>query len=63
MTTVSAGLVTYNGALVDVASMMKQLERSEQSRGALETRLAAIQHDLGKLTYNHIVILITCSVS
>lgn len=42
-----SSLVTFNGALVDVASLMKQLERSEQTRALLELRMIGLQQDLG----------------
>ena len=40
-------MVMYHGAMVDVHSVMTQLERSEKSRTAVEAKLKSIQQDMG----------------
>lgn len=37
----SSNLIVYNGAMVDVGSMMQKLERSEREREEIEQRLMA----------------------
>ena len=44
------GFVMYNGALVDIPSIMQRLEKSEKTRTATESKLKDIQEDLGQLT-------------
>lgn len=44
----SGNLVVYNGAIVDVASMMQKLEKSEKAREEIEQRLMAQDAKMGK---------------
>ncbi|CAI9547718.1 unnamed protein product [Staurois parvus] len=37
------GLIVYNGAMVDVGSLLQKLEKSEKARAELEQRLQALQ--------------------
>ena len=43
----SSRMVMYHGAVVDIHSVMTQLERSEKSRTAVEAKLKSIQQDMG----------------
>ncbi|KAK2146982.1 hypothetical protein NP493_3539g00005 [Ridgeia piscesae] len=45
-------MVMYHGAVVDIHSVMTQLERSEKSRTAVEAKLKSIQQDMGDLRAN-----------
>lgn len=43
----SGNLIVYNGAMVDVASMMQKLEKSEKAREEIEQRLMAQDAKMG----------------
>ena len=43
----NAGIVYYNGAVVDVGSIMQNLSKSEKARTDTETTLKAIQEENG----------------
>ena len=43
-----SGMVQFRGSLLDVGSVMQQLERSEGTRTAVEARLKEIQQQLGE---------------
>ena len=45
--TTASGIVMYNGALLDVDSVMQRLERSEKSRTAMESKLKEVQEEMG----------------
>ena len=40
-------MMMYHGAMVDVDSVMMQLERSEKSRTMVESKLRTVQTDMG----------------
>lgn len=43
-----SGLVNYMGAMVDISSVMQRLDKSEKTKGKLETRIKDLQEELGK---------------
>lgn len=43
----SGNLIVYNGAMVDIASMMQKLEKSEKAREEIEQRLMAQDAKMG----------------
>lgn len=43
----SGSLIVYNGAMVDVASMMQKLEKSEKTREEIEQKLFVQDAKLG----------------
>lgn len=45
----SGNLIVYNGAMVDVASMMQKLEKSEKAREEIEQRLMAQDAKMGMM--------------
>lgn len=47
-----AGLVMYNGALLDIAKLLQQLQRSEKARIDTEQKLSDLQDELRKLCNN-----------
>ena len=44
----SEGLVMFNGAMVDITSVMQHLEKSEKTRTALECKYKEIQDEMGR---------------
>ncbi len=42
------GLVLFQGAMVDIASVMQRSEKSEKTRAQLETKLKELQDDMGE---------------
>jgi hypothetical protein len=43
-----SGLVNYMGAMVDISSVMQRLDKSEKTKGKLETRIKVLQEELGE---------------
>lgn len=43
----SGSLIVYNGAMVDIASMMQKLEKSEKTREEIEQKLIVQDAKLG----------------
>lgn len=43
----SGNLIVYNGAMVDIASMMQKLEKSERTREEIEQKLMVQDAKLG----------------
>lgn len=41
-------MIVYNGAMVDIASMMQKLEKSEKTREEIEQKLMVQDAKLGK---------------
>lgn len=46
-TSESGNLIVYNGAMVDIASMMQKLEKSEKTREEIEQKLMVQDAKLG----------------
>lgn len=53
----SGNLIVYNGAMVDVASMMQKLEKSEKSREEIEQKLMEQDVKMGMV----LIILYCCA--
>lgn len=56
-TSESGNLIVYNGAMVDIASMMQKLEKSEKTREEIEQKLMVQDAKLGMA-----LIGLTCSL-
>lgn len=48
----ASGMVMYKGSLLDIASVMQRLEKSEKARQAAEDKFKETQEDLGKFTHS-----------
>lgn len=44
----STGMVTFQGAVVDLASVMSRLKKSEQQRKLAESKIVQLQRESGK---------------
>lgn len=53
--TESGSLIVYNGAMVDVGSMMQKLDKSEKAREEIEQKLMLQDTKIGQAdrTYSH----------
>lgn len=44
----NVGLIVYNGAMVDVGSLLQKLEKSEKVRAEVEQKLQLLEEKTGK---------------
>ena len=44
----NTGMVMYNGSLLDIASVLLRLEKSEKNRQAVEAKLKTTAQEMGK---------------
>ena len=49
-----SGMVMYNGAMLDIDSVLQRLEKSEKSSADLETKLDELTNDKGKYSKTHV---------
>ena len=49
-----SGMVMYNGAMLDIDSVLQRLEKSEKSSADLETKLDELTNDKGKYSKTYV---------
>ena len=47
-----AGIIEYQGAVIDISSVMQKLEKSEKGRIAVESKFKDIKEELGQYEDN-----------
>lgn len=53
----NVGLIVYNGAMVDVGSLLQKLEKSEKVRAEVEQKLQLLEEKTGKENHWYVGIL------
>lgn len=53
----NVGLIVYNGAMVDVGSLLQKLEKSEKVRAEVEQKLQLLEEKTGKEQQDMLVLL------
>lgn len=58
----SGNLIVFNGAMVDIASMMQKLEKSEKAREEIEQKLLVLDAKMGMILYCIILYMLSLEV-
>lgn len=53
-------MIVYNGAMVDIASMMQKLEKSEKAREEIEQKLMVQDVKMGRIWMGFYEVFVVC---